>query len=84
VYLASTCIEVPRSVSAPATRWAMDAYQTARSSLVCRLSGDLEGDVVGSGVLDLEGRGRGVVEVLSQELQEKVNPGIEGIGDRDQ
>lgn len=84
MYLASTCIEVPRSVSSPATRWAKDAYQTTRSSLVCRLSGDLEGDVVGSGVLDLEGRGRGVVEILSQELEEKLTQRSKGIECRDQ
>lgn len=46
----------------------MDAYQTARGALMCRLAGHLEGDVVGGGVLDLEGGGRGVVEVLGEEL----------------
>jgi hypothetical protein len=44
------------------------AYQTARGALVCRLAGHLEGDVVWGSVFDLKGRGRGVVEVLGQEL----------------
>jgi len=48
----------------------LDSYQTACSSLVGGLSGDLEGDVVWGGVLDLEGGGGGVVEVLRQKLKE--------------
>ena len=46
----------------------IEAYQTARGALVRRLAGHLEGNIVGGGVLDLEGGGRGVVEVLGQEL----------------
>jgi hypothetical protein len=37
--------------------------------LVAGLAGHLEGDAIGSGVLELEGGGREVVEILVQELQ---------------
>jgi hypothetical protein len=62
-------VELP-SVFAPVAGRAIEAYQTACGALMCRLAGHLEGNVVGGGVLDLKGRGRGVVEVLGQELQE--------------
>lgn len=56
------CFRIPASHRSP--------YQTARGSLVRRFSGDLEGNIVRRGVLDFEGRGGGVVEVLGQELDE--------------
>jgi glyceraldehyde-3-phosphate dehydrogenase/erythrose-4-phosphate dehydrogenase len=51
-----------------AIRESIISYQTAGGALVSRLAGHLEGDVVGGGILQLEGRGGGVVEVLGQEL----------------
>jgi hypothetical protein len=51
----------------------MESYQTACCALVCGLPGDLEGDIVGRGVLDLKGGGGGVVEVLGEELEEMVS-----------
>ena len=40
------------------------------------LAGHLEGDAIGSGVLELEGGGREVVEILVQELQRGQNERI--------
>lgn len=47
----------------------MGTYGTSGGLLVRGLAGDLEGNVVGSVALELEGRGGEVVEVLVQELQ---------------
>lgn len=44
-------------------------YGTASDLLVAALAGDLEGNIVGSVALDLDGAGRQVVEVLVQQLK---------------
>ncbi len=47
------------------------AYSTGGVLLVSALSGDLEGDAVGSLGLDLKSGGRSVVEVLVQQLDSR-------------
>lgn len=48
----------------------MDSTYSGRGVLlVAGLASDLEGHAVGGGVLELEGSGREVVEVLVEELQ---------------
>jgi hypothetical protein len=44
-------------------------YRAAGGIVVAALASDLEGDIVGSVALDLEGAGREVVEVLVEELE---------------
>ena len=46
-------------------------YSSAGDLVMAALAGDLEGDVVGGVVLDLNGTGREVVEVLVQQLDDE-------------
>lgn len=46
-------------------------YSAAGGLLVAALAGNLEGNIVGSVALDLDGAGRGVVEVLVEKLYHK-------------
>lgn len=48
-----------------------EAYSGGGGLLVAGLAGHLEGDAIGSGVLELEGSGVEVVEVLVEELEER-------------
>lgn len=46
-------------------------YSSRGGLLVAGLAGDLEGNAVGGGVLELKGGGREVVEILVEELWER-------------
>lgn len=46
-------------------------YSTRGGLLVAGLAGHLEGDAIGSGVLELEGGSREVVEILVEELYKR-------------
>jgi hypothetical protein len=46
----------------------MKTYSSRGGLLVAGLASDLEGNAVGSGVLELEGGSREVVEILVEEL----------------
>lgn len=49
-------------------------YRAGGDLVVAALAGDLEGDIVGGVVLDLDGAGGEVVEVLVEELEAQCQP----------
>lgn len=53
----------------------MDTYSARGVLVMAGLAVDLEGDTVGGSVLELDGGGRKVVEILVEELHGKKQPG---------